>query len=97
MTFWLDKVGLEVCSAGLSRLAYVMALPDRLREVEEVCTPRLGEPELIESLWHRTAEPLPHRFQHLVLVDQALVLRLENQDRRVAVGLASAELFSSCA
>jgi hypothetical protein len=36
------------------------------------------------------------RFQHLVLVHQALVLRLQNQNRRVAVGLASAA-SSSCA
>src|SRR5688572_26008150 len=72
---------------------YVVALPDRLREVEEIRTPRLSEPELIESLWHRTAEPLPHRFEHLVLVHQALILRLQNQNRGVTVGLVSAELL----
>lgn len=61
-----------------SSVEYIEPFPDRPREIEEVRTPRLGEPELIESLWHRTAEPLPHRFQHFVLVHQALVLRLEN-------------------
>src|SRR5687768_16519862 len=73
-------VAVTHCGADAS-VEYVVALPDRLREVEEIRTPRLGEPELIESLWHRTAEPLPHGFQHLVLVHQALILRLQNQNR----------------
>src|SRR4051812_34261195 len=67
---WGLAVAVTHCGADAS-LEDVVALPDRLREVEEIRPPRLCEPELIESLWHRTAEPLPHRFQHLVLVHQA--------------------------
>src|SRR5215217_2182879 len=85
-------VAVTHCGADAS-LEDVVALPDRLREVEEIRTPRLCEPELIESLWHRTAERLPHRFQHLVLVHQALILRLQNQNGGVTVGLVSAELL----